>query len=153
MIQALSSHGVTLRTPQKIPLFSAFFTQPTTRSSSSAPPPHVEVPYHGHPHWPPLPPPPYYYLPYSYPSVAPPPPPIAIAASTSAPKQNLNRTATASSQSTQPDELKYPLLSDFFSTLFARHPERPALATFSDLFRQHNIFNLQEILHFDETRL
>lgn len=116
------------------PLFSAFFTQPAKCSSSSAPPPHAEVPYRGHPHWPPPPPPPYYYLPYSYPAIAPPPPLITTAASLSAPKQTLNHTATASSQSTQPDEPKYPLLSDFFSTLFARHPEWPALRLFQNYF-------------------
>ncbi|EDR13516.1 uncharacterized protein LACBIDRAFT_322505 [Laccaria bicolor S238N-H82] len=149
---ALSSHGVTLRTPPKAPLFNAFFTQPT--SSSSAPPPHVEALHtmgYGHSQWPP-PPPPYYYPPYTYPT-APPPPPTTIPAPTSAPTQTLNRTSTASSHGTQSDESKYPLLADFFSTLLTRHPERPALATFADIFQQHDIFGLQEIIEFDEDRL
>jgi len=152
LIQALSSHSVTLHTPPKVPLFNAFFTHPA--SSSSAPPPHIEAPHatgYGHAQWPP-PPPPYYYPPYPYPT-APPPPPTTIPASTSAPTQMLNCTSTASSHGTQPDQPKYPLLSDFFSTLLTRHPERPALATFADIFQQHDIFGLDEILEFNEDRL
>jgi hypothetical protein len=71
----------------------------------------------------------------------------------SAPTQTLNRTSTASSHGTQPDQPKYPLLSDFFSTLLTRHPERPALATFADIFQQHDIFGLDKILEFNEDRL
>ena len=151
-IQVLSSHGVTLWTPLKAPLFSAFLTQ--SASSSLAPPPHVEAPHamgYGPAQWPP-PPPPYYYPPYTYPT-APLPPPTTIPAPTSAPAQTLNRTSTASSHGTQSDELKYPLLDDFFSTLLTCHPERPALATFADIFQQHDIFRLQEIIEFEEDRL
>ena len=44
-------------------------------------------------------------------------------------------------------------LTTFFSTLLTHHPERPALTTFADIFQQHNIFRLQEIIEFDEDRL
>jgi len=161
-LQALGTHGVTLKTPPKSMLFACFQKMPADEPVSSVNSGQLNTvspfgPAMQHTMLPSSSLPAAFQLgPYQVPQIALPwifPQQLSSASTNALPDAHATRRTHSNRTDSSNPDLEFPMISDFLASLVGKYPRRAALAYSATRFEALDFYNINEIADFTEDRL